>query len=198
MKIKVIPPKGFGVKIPRDITPVMRKIGQYQGSTVQRRIYRGIGPPNAPLTKNVKRGGKTLRDMGHLIASITSKGEGNIVSVGTVFKHAMILHHGGVITPKRAKDLWIPASSKTRSLMRKYGSDISTMIRRMKADGYNLWKSKSGKAFMAKKKKGSEPAFVLFVLKKSVKIPPRPFLLIDSVDRKIIMSMFRNFIMGGK
>jgi len=51
---------------------------------------------------------------------------------------------------------------------------------------------------MAKKKKGSEPAFVLFVLKKSVKIPPRPFLLIDSVDRKIIMSMFRNFIMGGK
>lgn len=198
MKIEVKKPKGFGV-LKKDISPVMRKIGQYQGSSVQRRIHRGVGPPNAPLTKAVKRGGKTLMDRGHLLASITSKGEGKKVFVGTNAKQAPILHSGGIIRPKKAKHLWIPAGSKTRTLQRKYGYDITTMLRRMKADGYSLWKSKSGKAFMAGRGRGQKKEiFVLFILKSSVKIPARPFLVIDAVDRKIIMDMFRNHVMGGR
>ncbi len=172
------------------------------GSTV-RKINNGIGPANAPLTVVVKKGSKTLRDRGDLMASIAARATSSEASVGTNKVYARIQHFGGTIKARK-KWLFIPASSETRKLQRKYGFAVGELIRRMKSDGYNIWfqTNKTKGVVMAEKKlkrykrdnagKKIHKAFVLFILKKEVTIPARPFLTIDDRDREVIMNIARN------
>ena len=74
--------------------------------------------------------------------------------------------------------------------MRKYNAQKAReLIEAMRADGYSVFKMKddNGKStniLLAKKGRGKP--FALFLLKKSVKIPARPFLYIDNADEKYI------------
>lgn len=70
--------------------------------------------------------------------------------------------------------------------MRRFGHTPSAVMKGMKAAGYKLWQSKSGKAMLASKEKGKKP-FVVFVLKDKVEIPARRYLNIDAMDRNIII-----------
>lgn len=172
------------------LEPVMRKISKYLVSSATRKINSGIPPENAPLTREVKQGNKTLRDNGQLVSSIASQNGQTWAAAQTNLKYAKIQQEGGTISGK-GKGLWIPASSKTRSLMRKYNAQTAgELIKAMKSDGYSFYRT--GKVFCARKK-SSDP-FALFIIKQSVRIPARPFLHIDEKDEKHITREIQNAV----
>jgi phage gpG-like protein len=167
---------------------LMEKIGSYMASSTQRKIKNGIKPANAPLTQNYKKNNLPLTDTGRLLASITYKSDSEKAVVGTNVIYAKIQQEGGKIKPKKAKMLAIPSGAKTRTLMRRYGQTPRACIDKMKQEGYFIYTPKGKKVVMAKKGKRGKP-FVLFILKKEVDIPKRPFLFVDVADKKIIKRM---------
>lgn len=164
------------------LEPTMRKVSKYLVSSAVRKINGNIQPENVPLTQEVKQGNKTLRDNSQLMASIAPQNGKDWAAAQTNLKYAKIQQEGGTIHGKE-KGLWLPASAKTRTLMRHYNAQKpAELIQAMKQDGYSFFRT--GKVFCAKKKKG-EP-FALFIIKQSVTIPARPFLHIDEKDEKHI------------
>ena len=164
------------------LEPTMRKISKYLVSSAVKKINGNIPPENAPLTQEVKQGNKTLRDNGQLMASIAPQNGKDWAAAQTNLKYAKIQQEGSTIHGK-GKGLWLPASAKTRTLMRHYNAQKpAELIQAMKQDGYSFFRT--GKVFCAKKKKG-EP-FALFIIKQSITIPARPFLHIDEKDEMYI------------
>jgi phage gpG-like protein len=89
---------------------------------------------------------------------------------GVTVKYARIHEFGGTITPKKAQYLAIPmAAAKT-------GTGVSRYESPRQVPGLFVFKSKAGNLLLARRegKKGKLKLF--FVLKKSVKIPARPYL----------------------
>lgn len=171
-----------------DLSPTMRKVGAYLVSSAVRKINAGVPPENAPLTQAVKQGNKTLRDNGQLMSSIAPQSGKTWAAAQTNLKYAKIQQEGGEIRGG-SKGLWIPASAKTRTLMRKFNAQKpGELIQAMKSDGYSFFRT--GKVFCAKSKRGKP--FALFIIKESVKIPARPFLHIDEKDEKFIQREIRN------
>jgi phage gpG-like protein len=210
MGVKVIHrPPDYAKRLGAGLAPVMRNAAMYLQSSANRKISAGITPANAPLTQEVKRGGQTLRDRGELVKSIAPHSGDLWADASTNLAYARIQQEGGTITPKNAKELWVSASAKTREMMRHYNAwTPGKLITAMKEDGYAGYKA--GKAyFMYKKgrelksgkrgKRGQE--FILFVIKKSVKIPARPFLYVDEKDEAYLMKITKEGVMnalGGK
>ena len=175
---------------------LLSKIGSRVTSSIVNRINKGVLPENAPLTVAIKKSGaKPLRDRGQLISSISYKVTQDQVVVGTNRQGAATNHFGATITAKK-KWLWIPASSKTRTLQRRYGFSAGDVMRGLKADNHSVWiQSKGGSSGVVLAKKGKKgKVFVVFILKKSVVIPPRPFLCIGQNEREEITSLIRNHI----
>ena len=179
------------------LEPTMRSLSKYLVSSAVRKINGNIAPENAPLTQEVKQGNKTLRDNGALMASIAPQNGTTWAAAQTNLKYAKINQEGGTITAK-GKALAIPASHQTRVLMRKYNAQKPReLIEAMKADGYGLFRLKreggeSTNILMAKKGRGKP--FALFLLKKSVRIPARPFLYIDDRDEQYIKKEIRSAV----
>jgi len=168
------------------------ELGQYMVSSTQRKIVSGIPPQNAPLTLSWKKSGLTLRDTGRLMGSITHKAEETKVTVGTNVIYGRIHQLGGVIKPKRADKLWIPAGWNARKLMRQYGRSISSAIKSMRQAGYRVWKSRSGRAVLYADRKGKPQ--VLFILKDEVSIPARRYLYVDTVDINVIKGKVQKWL----
>ncbi|MBQ6566843.1 MAG: phage virion morphogenesis protein [Treponema sp.] len=165
-----------------NLAPTMRRVSKYLVSSAIGKINKGVSPENAPLTKEVKQGDKTLRDNGQLMASIAPQNGNDWALAQTNLAYAKINQEGGTISGK-GKGLWLPASAETRRLMRKYNAQKpGELIEAMKGDGYSFFRR--GKVFCAKKKKGKP--FAVFIIKQQVKIPARPFLYIDESDEKHI------------
>ena len=171
---------------------LMDDLGGYMVESTQRKIQSNITPGNAPLTRAVKKGGLTLRDRGQYMASFSHRAGSQQVTIGTNKEQGKIHNLGGEIKPKKAKALYIPAGAQTRTLMRRFGMTVSACIKGMKAAGYSIWKSRSGKALLARKDKGKP--FVLFILKRSVSIPARRHLTIDTQDRTVIRERVKKWI----
>lgn len=179
------------------LEPTMRRVSKYLVSSAVRKINGNIPPENAPLTQEVKQGNKTLRDNGQLMASIAPQNGKDWAAAQTNKKQAKILQEGGTVTAK-GKSLAIPASYQTRLLMRRYNAQKPReLIEAMKADGYSVFRLKkegggNTNILLAKKKRG-EP-FALFILKKSVKIPARPYLYLDEADEKFVTNEIRKSV----
>lgn len=172
------------------LKPAMRKISKHLVSSGVKKIKKNIMPENAGLTKEVKQGDKTLRDSGALMSSIAPQFSNAWAAANTKLKYAKLMQRGGTVSGK-GKDLWMPANAKTRQLMRKYNCQKpGDLITAMKGAGYYLWRQ--GKVMMARMKKGKP--FALFVIKRSVKIPARPFLYIDEDDKKYINSLMSSAV----
>lgn len=175
---------------PEKFEPVMRKISKYLVSSAVKKIDRGISPANAPLTQAVKQGNKTLYDNGQLIPSIAPQNGNDWAAAQTNLKYAHIQQKGGTITGKK-KGLWLPAGARTRTLSRQYNSRTAgELISSMRSAGYSFFRVKN--VFFAKPKKGKP--FPLFVIKRSVKIPARPFLFIDDADAEYINSEIKKAV----
>lgn len=188
----------------KDLSPAMRSVGNYVVSSAVRRIRANVPPPNAPITQRVKQGKGTLRDTGHLMASLQSPdaitARPDEVIVASDRPYARLQQKGGIIRPKKAKMLAVPLSAKTRTLMRRYGAAPRAAIEGMKADGWRIWtrqvKGKGDEAVVYAKRPKGYKIYRLFLLKKSATIPKRPFLYVDERDRKEIVSIIRRFISG--
>lgn len=181
----------------KDLSRFYRRAGSYMKSSTLKRINTGVLPSNAPLTVAVKRGSRTLRDSGLLMASITSKSTASQAYVGTNHVAAKTNQFGAVIKAKK-KWLLIPASSETRKLQRRFGYRPSHCIENMKKAGYAIWwQTNSTTGVVMARTKDKERSFVLFITKKSVKIPARPFLVISAQDASVIMELLRTEVRRG-
>lgn len=181
-----------------DTSIINRRVADYMVSSTQRKINGGIKPANAPLTTAVKQNSKTLRDRGQLLASITSRSDESSGVVGTNHIGAKLNHFGGTIRAKK-KWLWIPASSWTRAQQRRYGFSPGEVMSGLRKDGYGVWiQSKTGASgvVFAKKKGKRSKLRLVFILKKSVTIPARPFLFVDDLDRQVIRSIVNSSVVG--
>jgi len=180
------------------LEPTMRKISKHLQSSAVGKINRGIKPENSPLTQELKQGKNPLKgDTGNLMGSIAPHHGKDWASASTNLSYAKINQEGGTVTAK-GKSLAIPASYQTRLLMRRYNAQKPReLIEAMKADGYSVFRLKkegggSTNILLAKKKRG-EP-FALFILKKSVKIPARPYLYLDEADEKFVTNEIRKSV----
>ncbi len=179
----------------RQMSVTMRKISMHLQSKAQGRINSNTPPQNSPLTVENKKGGQTLRDTGQLMSSISAHSGGNWASAGTNLKHSKALQQGATITPKKAGWLWIPAGFHVRKLMNQCNATTAgELIPALRSAGWRMWRQ--GRVFMGKAKSGASPV-ALFILKKSVKIPARPFLYIDDADEKFIAQEIRKTIRAG-
>lgn len=172
------------------LEPTMQKLSKFLVSSAVKKINGDIPPANSGLTQAVKQGNKTLRDDGQLMASIAPQNGKTWAAASTNVKYAKINQEGGTIQGK-AKGLWLPAGARTRTLSRQYNAQSAgELISAMRSAGYSFYRIKN--VFMAKKKKG-EP-FPLFVIKKSVTIPSRPFLYISKEDEQYITAEIKKAI----
>jgi phage gpG-like protein len=156
-------------------------LGAIAASQVQKNIIKGPWAPNAPLTREVKGSSLPLRDRGQLLASITSGTENDKAVVGTNHPAARILHYGGTIVPKNTQFLAVPTGD-ARAFMRIYGATPRACIENMEAAGYSFFYG--GPVLCARLGKGRIHA--LFIMKKSVTIPARPYMTLPPESVKVL------------
>ncbi len=174
---------------------LLDRIGVLAVSLVQKNMETGSWIQNAPLTQAVKRGTKPLRDYGDLFNSPAYRIEGNKVLIGINRPYAELIHNGGTIRPKTAKSLAIPASAETRKFMRMYGATPRDCIAGMQNAGYTVYRPKGKNVILAQKgKKGK--THMLFILRKSVTIPARPFLRLPEAYRKFMVSTIQGWLIA--
>jgi phage gpG-like protein len=189
VKIVHLPPK-YAKALKGGLPETMKKASMYLQSSANRKINKGVPPPNSPLTQAVKKGDKTLRDTNQLAQSIAPHSGDLWADASTNLKYARILQFGGIIKSK-GKGLWIPWSDKTRSLARRYGATSPRqLIAAMKDDGYSFFYTPLSKVYMAKKGKRGKP-FILFLVRGSIKIPARPYMHVDDADRAYLIKLIR-------
>lgn len=178
----------------RNPAPALDRAGSYLVSASQRRIGQGGFAPNSPLTSAVKGSSKPLLDRGLLRNSLTHRVESGQLVIGSNHPGAGILHQGGTITAKSAKTLLIPASNVTRSLQRRFGFSPRDVLEGLVASGYAIvWRPK---AVLARAPKGN--LLLVFIRRKSVTVPARPFLIPETRDLKIVGAMILNYLRDGR
>jgi len=106
-----------------DTLPIMDAIGASLVLSTQMRFEREEGPAGGKWPQSLRaklEGGKTLRDEGHLYASITHRASTTSVEVGSNLIYAAIHQFGGKIEAKNAKALkfriggeWVSRKSVT-------------------------------------------------------------------------------------
>lgn len=188
-----------GRELDVDPAALNAKVGRYMVSSTQRKIRQGVAPANAPLTVAVKKGGRTLRDSGKLMASISYRGDAQKAVVGTNRIGATLQQFGGTVRAKNGKYLWIPASARIRALQRKYGFQATDVLDGLRRDGYVYWFTKgNGTGRCVRARKGKGKPFSVFILKQTVKVPARPFLFVDDLDRRAVDLMMAGMVREGK
>lgn len=181
-----------------DMTAAFRAMSKELVTSAVRKINAGVAPENAPLTQSVKRGNKTLRDTGALMASIAPQNGRDWAAAQTNLPYARMMQEGGTVTAK-GRALALPASSRTRKLMREFNAQKPReLVEAMKAAGYSVFVSKKagtdeGGVLMAKKGTRGKP-FALFIIRRSVKIPARPFLYIDEKDERFFTRLVQKAV----
>ena len=190
----------------QDTKKLMEKIGAAGHSIIVGRVKKGVKPANAPLTKDIKRGDRTLMDNGLMINSINWRANESEAIVSSNNKAAIINNPDDdriyyEIVPKKARWLTIPAGWNTRTLMRRYGFSPREVIAGLQKDGYSVYRpyKKGSKTVKAKvimaKLKGSRKlssgrmskakrfqAFPVFYLSKKIRVPIRRFMYLDETD----------------
>jgi len=174
----------------------LETIGGMAVEMIRGKIHRGDGfEPLSPATIVYRGAGRPLQDTGALRDSITFNViNDSTVSVGTNKPYAAIQNNGGVIRPKKAKWLWIPAAG-TRQLQRKYGYSATDVLNGLKAAGYTVFfmKDKRVVCYREKRRTRNEKgelvyrSHIIFYLKKSVEIPARRFFYLNERDMQLIM-----------
>ena len=146
---------------------LMKSVGILITNRIQERIRKNqIVPPTN------KSGKSTLVDSGRLMKSIKFRVSGNTIIIGSNVAYAKIHHEGGIIYPKKAKYLTIPLCPEAKGKSARDFTD--TYI----AKGIIF--RKLGKDQDEKKDEA------LYKLQKSVKIPARPYMFLDSRDKSFI------------
>lgn len=165
------------------------EVGRYAVSRIQKRIADGKFKAHAPLTQQVRPGGKILRDNGMLISSISYRIAGQSVFVFTPLSYAKIQNDGGTITAKKGV-LTIPCHPVVRTLQRRYGPSAKEVLAGLRASGHWVWRQ--GRAIFYRKKGGKpKEGTMIYILKGSVIIPARPFMYLDKDEQRTVLDIIR-------
>lgn len=174
-------------------SPALRvRIGEFSVAAIQAKIAGGKFTPNAPLTTNVKKGSPPLSDRGLLVNSITYRTSADSVHIGTTHPGAGVNNYGGTIRAKKGF-LLIPASSRTRTLNRRYGWTAKEVLAGLRADGYSVWRQ--GRAIFYRQKgsgSGRKKPIMVYILKQSVTIPKREFMKLTSEEVDALFEIIRS------
>jgi len=172
---------------------LLEVVGEMAISLVQKNIRDGAWTPNAPLTQAVKGSGKPLMDRGQLLSRVSKSIRGGAVVISVKHPGARILHDGGEIRAVSARFLAVPAGARARAFMRSFGATPRACIEAMKASGYSFWYQ--GPVLMTRKGKKGEP-HPLFIMKKSVRIPARPYLRLPEASIELLKRTVESRVMG--
>lgn len=160
----------------------MNKLLNSMGIVVTRDIKRRIR--EGKIIPKSKSSGTTLVKSGTLADSITHLVSGDQLIVGTNLKYAKILHEGGIIKPVSARYLAIPLTPEAATKRPREYKDtfiLKNVIFRTLDNGENE---------------------ALYLLKKQVTIPARPYMTItdDTWDRmrSLIIDFIAKQIKRGK
>ncbi len=168
------------IKVRADRTP--EDIAPFIVAMVQENISNMTGPPNSPLTKTLKGDKGPLKDTGVLRASLSFVVSEQTITVGTMLPYAPILHFGGVKKAKKAKKLAIPLTKKIKKWTDVKG--VKGFLQMLESQGWKIFFTKkaivgtppAGGQKYGLTMKGNKKSQLLFVRKKSVKIPRRPYM----------------------
>jgi hypothetical protein len=177
---------------------VMDKIGLYGVGLVQKNLTTGNWAPNSPLTVLLKGSSKPLVGRtGNLNTKLNFRREGtDTVVIGypsDTLAYARLVHDGGEIRPKTSKYLAIPATKQIATLC--LSLTPRQVTAQYKAQGYETWfhaAKGDGAVIMAQSKRGKP--FVLFILKRSIRLPARPFMNLDNQAQDLLASQFWSLV----
>lgn len=146
-------------------------------------------------------GGQTMRHKGMLSKSVAYEVTGNKVLVGTNLVYARIQQYGGRVTPKKAKALTIPVHPKAYGKRASDFPDLVYIPGQDKATGVVgrlvMVKGRKTHGGRAMSRKGVELT-TYFVLRKSVRIQPRPFLQILPEDSRRFDRITERYLSTGQ
>lgn len=191
-----------------DFSPLMKAIGLTIIRSTHRTFHEGGRPSKWPVSMRVARdGGSTMLKSGAsgLLGSITAENDRKSVTVGTNKIYGRLMQLGGIIQPKTKKALTIPlteAAGKAAERVSSVREIPDLQFRPSKGGGPSgnsigvLGKVAKG---TSKKKKYNKGDFLpMFALMRKVKIPPRPFLLLQREDIDYILEEYKKFLAGLK
>ncbi|NOU49972.1 hypothetical protein HG263_05405 [Pseudoalteromonas sp. JBTF-M23] len=167
-------------------------------------------PGNSALTRRLKGNKGPLKDTGELRASIAYTTRNDSLLVGTNKAHAPLLNNGGVIKPKTAKMLTIPATRQVKlqtnirgvrgflsslesrgwSIVWRGGSVLGTPPVGQKGIGLKL------PAKLDKNGKKQRPAYLLFYRKKQVVVPARRFMRLTKAQKLELRQFVKSYMSG--
>jgi len=168
----------------KDFTPVNRRVGELVVRSVLRN-FRAGGRPKWKTSMRVQLfGGTVLHSSGELKRSVNFTAHKDSVIIGTNKPYSALQHFGGTITPKSKQYLTIPIGlSRQEQRQGKRAKDFSdTFIAKSGAGNLIIFQNVAS---------GIKP---LFLLSKSVTIPPRPFLVIQEEDDDAILREYSKHI----
>jgi len=209
--------KAMGIMAKKFDTSVLTsKIAKYLKSSTMRKISDGKfengEKPLSSLTSSTRRGGnaKPLQDTNTFLKSIEEVSTSTEVAVGSNLPYSKMITEGGTIKPKKAKALWIPASNDVATKI-KQGMTIGQVIEEYKSNGWNVfippkYKNKGEGVMLAERKetknkgkrneKDTHETKMLFIIRKSVKIPKRNPFYVDKDDEEVINDLAIDFLKG--
>ena len=159
----------YGGSLNRDF---LNDIGAIIRDSIKDRIRQNKVTPSSN-----KNGGRTLVESSGLINSIRSRVKDDNIFIGTNVKYARIHHEGGTIRPVKAKYLAIPLTPAA------------------KANRPRDFENTFIKEGIIYRKVDDTKIEALYVLKKEVKIPARPYMYIDSNTRNTIENKLKDWIL---
>jgi len=163
-------------------TRYFNTIGLLIAQRIKARIRENRVTPATDKTKYGGKKGNTLVNTARLVNSIHHKVVGSTIYVGTNVKYAKIQHEGGTIEAPANKYLAIPLCSLAQKSKPRDFKD--TFI-------YNgiIYQKRTSE----KTGKDLKPT-ALYKLQKRVTIRPRPYMILDKLDRNIICEKVSEYL----
>lgn len=185
-----------------NVTPLLHAYGLAMVRSTQKTFREGGRPRKWEASRRAaETGGQTMRHKGDLTKSLSYNVAGNRVLVGTNLVYARIHQYGGRVTPKKAKALTIPVHPKAYG---KRASDFPDLLYIPGADKATgtvgrlvMVKGRKTHGGRAMSRKGVELT-TYFVLRTSVRIPPRPFLQVLPEDSRRIDRITERYLATGQ
>lgn len=182
-----------------NVAPLLDAFGLSMVRSVQKTFREGGRPRKWDKSRRAtETSGQTMRHKGELMRSITHVVRGNTVEIGTNLEYARIHQYGGTITPKRAKALTVPVHVKAYGKRAADFPDLVYIPRRGAGKDAILAMVKARKGKGGSLMRAGAQIIPYFVLKRSVKIPARPFLQILPEDTSRLDRLAEKYLSTGE
>jgi len=165
----------------------LNAIGQKIADRIKDRIRENrvvATDPNTPKKKS----GATLMQSSKLMQSIHHLVVGDTVYIGTNLAYGKIHHTGGNIFAKPGKALAVPIHELSKN---KSPKDFPNLKKLYRPDPDNKDKLICYLGIKGKTTRGDK---LLFVLRKKITIPARPYMLLDNTDRDMMLKSINDYL----